>query len=64
MNCCKNSRQIYDPFCGKTNKKLKMNTQAGKFLTPKGKEIIENVCGERIKGHIEICPLAKSAFST
>jgi predicted transcriptional regulator len=26
---------------GKTNKKLKMNTQAGKFLTPKGKEIIE-----------------------
>lgn len=27
------------------------------------KETIENVCGERIKGHIEICPLAKSAFS-
>jgi hypothetical protein len=26
---------------GKTNKKLKMNTQAGKYLTPKGKEIIE-----------------------
>jgi len=27
------------------------------------KETIENVCGERIKGHIEICPLVKSAFS-
>jgi len=26
---------------GKTNKKLKMNTQASKYLTPKGKEIIE-----------------------
>ena len=26
---------------GKTNKKLKMNTMAGKYLTPKGKEIIE-----------------------
>ena len=26
---------------GKTNKKLKRNTQAGKYLTPKGKEIIE-----------------------
>ena len=26
---------------GKTNKKLKMNTQAGKYLTPRGKEIIE-----------------------
>lgn len=26
---------------GKTNKKLKMNSMAGKYLTPKGKEIIE-----------------------
>ena len=26
---------------GKTNKKLKMNTKASKYLTPKGKEIIE-----------------------
>ena len=26
---------------GKTNKKLKMNTQASKYLTPRGKEIIE-----------------------
>jgi hypothetical protein len=26
---------------GKTNKKLKMNTMAGKYLTPKGKEIKE-----------------------
>ena len=26
---------------GKTTKKLKMNTMAGKYLTPKGKEIIE-----------------------
>ena len=26
---------------GKTNKKLKMNTQASKYLTPKGREIIE-----------------------
>ncbi len=26
---------------GKTNKKLKMNTMASKYLTPKGKEIIE-----------------------
>ena len=26
---------------GKTNKKLKMNAMAGKYLTPKGKEIIE-----------------------
>ena len=26
---------------GKTNKKLKMNSKASKYLTPKGKEIIE-----------------------
>jgi len=26
---------------GKTNKKLKRNTMASKYLTPKGKEIIE-----------------------
>jgi hypothetical protein len=26
---------------GKTNKKLKMNTQASKYLTPKGKELKE-----------------------
>ena len=26
---------------GKTNKKLKMNAKASKYLTPKGKEIIE-----------------------
>lgn len=26
---------------GRTNKKLKLNTMASKYLTPKGKEIIE-----------------------
>lgn len=28
------------------------------------KETIEKVCGGRIKGHIEVCPLVKSAFSS